>query len=382
MPGPRTAVDLFAGAGGTTQGLHNAGFRVLAAIESDPAAACTYALNHPGALLYARDIRRVQAPAFARRVAAEDRLDLLTACPPCQGFSTLGQGDADDERNDLITNVTRFTRVLRPRAVLLENVPGLASNHRLARLERDLGEHYAIGRWIVDAAEFGVPQHRRRMIVIGVERPVEPASLDKALVELLPSDFDTRLRTAGPAIAAAGPIGTSCDPLHRARRSTPLTLERISAMPVGGGRRDLPDHLRLACHERLQGAHATSIYGRIDPDRPSLTMTTRCTTPSCGRFVHPSEDRGLSLREAALLQTFPPRYTFSGNYGEMERQIGNAVPVRLAEALGRIIAALLDGHAAVTREHELGRARMSQRRALARAGRRHSGRSSSEHAGR
>jgi DNA (cytosine-5)-methyltransferase 1 len=105
---------------------------------------------------------------------------------------------------------------------------------------------------------------------------------------------------------------------------------------------NLPPGLRLACHERLDSRDATSIYGRIDPTKPAPTMTTRCTTPSCGRFVHPSEDRGLSLREAALLQTFPPRYVFDGTYGQIESQIGNAVPVRLAHALGLVVVALLD----------------------------------------
>ena len=122
----------------------------------------------------------------------------------------------------------------------------------------------------------------------------------------------------------------------------PKTLERIRTVPIGGGRLDLPPSLRLDCHERLETRSATSIYGRIDPSRPAPTMTTRCTTPSCGRFVHPSEDRGLTLREAALIQTFPPDYKFEGNYGEVERQIGNAVPVRMAEALGLAVARLLE----------------------------------------
>jgi DNA (cytosine-5)-methyltransferase 1 len=347
MRDPRTAVDLFAGAGGTTQGLRHAGFRVLAAVENDPSAVQTYALNHPDTQLYARDIRRVQAPALARRLATAGRLDLLTACPPCQGFSTLGRGGVDDERNDLVGSVARFTRALQPRAVVLENVPGLAADGRLARLERMLDKHYAVRRWIIDAADFGIPQHRQRVILVAIERSPDLALPAGSLATLLPEDFDTLTHAAGPAIAKAGPIGGG-DPVHRARRSTPLTLERIRAMPVGGGRRDLPEHLRLACHDRLKGAHATSIYGRIDPSRPSSTMTTRCTTPSCGRFVHPSEDRGLSLREAALLQTFPLQYAFCGGYGEIERQIGNAVPVRLAEALGRIVARLLDTHTAQT----------------------------------
>jgi DNA (cytosine-5)-methyltransferase 1 len=335
-----TAVDLFAGAGGASAGLHRAGFTVLAAIESDPAAARSYAHNHPETRLYDADIRRIQAPALARRLQKGVRLDLLTACPPCQGFSTLGRRDKDDERNNLIGSLARFVRALRPRAILLENVPGLAADRRMARLERVLMQDYVVARWLIDAAEFGVPQRRRRLIVIAIERPFDPEHLAVPLKTLLPRGFDVRPRTAGPAIAAAGPLGGG-DPVHQARRSTQLTLERIDAMPVGGGRSDLPVRLRLACHDRLSGKHATSIYGRIDPDRPAPAMTTRCTTPSCGRFVHPSERRGLSLREAALLQTFPKDYVFEGAYGEIERQIGNAVPVKLAEALGHIVRDIL-----------------------------------------
>jgi DNA (cytosine-5)-methyltransferase 1 len=122
-----------------------------------------------------------------------------------------------------------------------------------------------------------------------------------------------------------------------------MTIRRMRAVKPGGGRLQLPKELELACHTKLEGKNATSIYGRIDPAKPAPTMTTRCTTPSCGRFVHPEEDRGLTLREAALLQTFPPSYEFEGSYGAIERQIGNAVPVRLAHALGLVVKGLLDG---------------------------------------
>jgi DNA (cytosine-5)-methyltransferase 1 len=335
----RTAADLFAGAGGTTQGLFQAGYVVLGAIENDIAAADTYAANHPEVYLDRRDVRRVQAPAFARKLGAQ-RIDVLTACPPCQGFSTLGLSDPDDARNNLVMVVERFAAALRPRAILLENVPGLAADRRLAQLERALAEGYASRRYLVDAVHFGVPQHRRRTIVVFVERPVDEAIFPDDLRTLLPRGFDCSRRAVHAVLAVAQRCGAE-DVVHRARRSTPKTLERIRAMPIGGGRLDLPPSLRLDCHERLGTRSATSIYGRIDPSQPAPTMTTRCTTPSCGRFVHPSEDRGLTLREAALIQTFPPDYKFEGHYGEVERQIGNAVPVRMAEALGLVVRHLL-----------------------------------------
>jgi DNA (cytosine-5)-methyltransferase 1 len=342
VPAARTAVDLFAGAGGTSQGLKDAGFKALAAVENDPAAARTYRVNHPDTELYEDDIRRVDPDEMAERLCV--RPDILTACPPCQGFSTLGSGDAADERNDLVLVVEAFVAALKPRCVLLENVPGLAADERLDVLEAALADDYAYRRYIVDAVDFGVPQHRRRVIVVAIERPFDDEGLGGDLVGLVPDGFDRSPTSAGAALRLAGPVDgadDADDAIHRARRSAPLTLERIRAMSVGGGRRDLPEHLRLACHDRLNGTHATSIYGRIDPERPSPTMTTRCTTPSCGRFVHPVEDRGLTLREAALLQTFPRQYAFEGNYGEIERQIGNAVPARVAEALGLVADNLL-----------------------------------------
>ena len=340
MPESRTGVDLFAGAGGTTQGLVQAGYAIVGAIENNPAAARTYRTNHPEAWLDERDVRRIQAPAFRRRLKpGPKRVDVVTACPPCQGFSTLGSGGADDERNDLVMVVDRFVRALRPRAILLENVPGLAADQRLARLEKRLARHYATHRYLVDAADFGVPQHRRRVIVIAIECPFDETLFPEDLRHCLPESFDVSRQPAGPALSRRA--SAVDDPLYRARRSSALTLRRIRAMPIGGGRLDLPQELRLACHDRLDSRSATSIYGRIDPACPAPTMTTRCTTPSCGRFVHPTEHRGLTLREAALLQTFPAEYAFEGTYGEIEGQIGNAVPVRLAEALGIIVARLL-----------------------------------------
>lgn len=336
--GPRTAIDLFAGAGGTTQGLRDAGYEIVAAVENDRAAAATYRANHEEVSVFEQDILEVD-PADAEKLLGERRLDVLTACPPCQGFSTLGSRDAQDPRNDLVDAVLPFVTALQPAAIMLENVPGLEGDDRLLRLEATLGADYQLGRWVIDAAAFGVPQHRRRMIVLAVRKPAA-AFGHRDLLDLLPEGFDRSARSAGAAIAFAGPIASTQDPVHRARTPRKMTLRRIEVMPVGGGRLDLPEELRLVCHKRLEKRSATSIYGRIDADEPSPTMTTRCTTPSCGRFVHPSEHRGLSLREAALLQTFPLSYRFPGDYGQTERQIGNAVPCRLAQALGLIVDGL------------------------------------------
>jgi DNA (cytosine-5)-methyltransferase 1 len=337
-----TAIDLFSGAGGASRGLRDAGYVVQAAVENDPCAVETFRANHPKTQMFDRDVRRVHAPVLARSLRASGTrvVDLLTACPPCQPFSTLGSGDPEDRRNRLVSSLARFVRHLRPRAVLLENVPGLQCEPRFARLVAELETDYRVRQYVVQAADFGVPQKRRRVIVLGIERTasVEPPA---DLRDALPASFDASPRTAGEALVAAETLTADLDPVHRARTPQPKTLERIRAVAQGGGRGELPEHLRLDCHVRLGRRHATSIYGRIDPGHPAPTMTTRCTTPSCGRFIHPTEDRGLTLREAALIQTFPLDYKFFGSYESIERQIGNAVPPRLARALGLIVAELL-----------------------------------------
>lgn len=336
-----TAVDLFSGAGGTTQGLRDAGYEIVSAIENDAAAAASFAANHPATDLIARDIRRVQAPALARRLVRKGgRLDLLTACPPCQPFSTLGTGNAADPRNALVSSVSRFVEHLKPRLVVVENVPGLRSEPRFLRLVEALRQNYDLAEYLVQATDFGVPQHRRRIILIGVERRIG-ATLPSDLPSCLPCDFDRNPQVAGDVLPLPSAIDPSSDPVHKARTPQPITLRRIRAIKQGQGRLQLPPDLELSCHSKLETRNATSVYGRIDPDRPAPTMTTRCTTPSCGRFIHPTEDRGLTLREAALLQTFPLSYKFHGTYGEIERQIGNAVPPKLAHALGLIAKQLL-----------------------------------------
>lgn len=339
-----TAVDLFAGAGGSTQGLHDAGFRVVGAIENDKTAASTLLENHPSVTISTRDISDVDPAEFLQLLQlGRAELSLLTACPPCQGFSSLGPRDSADERNDLITEVWRFAAEMQPSAILIENVPGLARDPRWEGIRTLAVEHgYGFGSWIVDALNIGVPQRRRRLIGIAIRDWSEP--FPEELQELLPTSFSIEPPHASNVIAQAGDISNTTDPWHRARTPTPQVLERISNIPAGGDHFDLPDNLQLDCHKRLQSAGRTAStgpYSRIPLEGPAPTMTTRCTTAACGRFVHPTEDRALSLREAALLQTFPNDYRFCGTHESMERQIGNAVPVRLAHALGLAVRQLL-----------------------------------------
>lgn len=340
-----TAVDLFAGAGGSTQGLSDAGFRVVGAVENDETAASTFSTNHSAVSVSIDDISNLVPSEFRAQLQLNrSELSLLTACPPCQGFSSLGPRDSADERNDLIAEVWRFAEEMQPAAILIENVPGLARDPRWEDLRALAVDHdYSFESWIVDALDFGVPQRRRRLIGIAIrDRAVQ---FPKTLQELLPSTFPLEVPHASEVIAQAGDISDTADPWHRARTPTPQVLERLSEIPAGGDHFDLPDELQLDCHKRLKAAGRTAStgpYSRIPLEGPAPTMTTRCTTAACGRFVHPTEDRALSLREAALLQTFPSSYEFCGSYGSVERQIGNAVPVLLAHALGLVVRQLLN----------------------------------------
>ncbi|MEU0314760.1 DNA cytosine methyltransferase [Nocardioides sp. NPDC006273] len=344
----RTALDLYAGAGGATEGLRSAGFDVVGAIENDPDAAASYRLNHPDVRLWDADIRKVPASHVLRALDLKPGdLTLLKACPPCQGFSSMAEGrvTVNEEQNDLVLHTIRFVRALRPQSVLLENVPGLGRDARARRLVgalTDLG--YASKQYKVNAVEFGVPQRRKRLIILAARglRSRLPESLSSVGLDgdLAP---DLSVRTAFQQLADELVPG---DPLDRSRRLSETVARRVEAVPIGGSRFDLPRELQLDCHVRLgaRSRSAASSYGRLRLDQPAPTMTTRCTTPACGSFIHPTENRGITLREAATLQTFPATYQFAGGYGAIERQIGNAVPVRMAKALGGVVLSLVGQH--------------------------------------
>lgn len=335
------AIDLFAGAGGATQGLVNAGFKVIGAIENDADAAASYRVNHPCVKLVDSDIRMVAASKFRESLDLRPgQLTLLKACPPCQGFSTLAEGRTavDGERNDLVMSVVRFARAFMPSSILVENVPGLRRDRRFATLVKSLETlGYAVRSYVVLATHFGVPQRRKRLIIIAIKgrRSEMPLTLgDQAVIPT----------TVGDAFSEIDAVDRAGDPLSVHRSIGPKVLARISSIPIGGDRFDLPKIHRLRCHEVLDATGAktaTSSYGRLKSDQPAPTMTTRCTTPACGSFIHPTENRGISLREAATLQTFPTDYKFVGKYGSIERQIGNAVPVLMAEKLGTEIRSIL-----------------------------------------
>lgn len=336
-----TAIDLFSGAGGATQGLLDAGFEVIGAIENNGAAAATYQANHRAVHLWQDDICRIRATQTMQELRLPaGELSLLKACPPCQGFSSLAEGRIapDDPRNELVYHTIRFVRAFRPKSVIIENVPGLGRNRRckevLSALEK-LG--YNARQYVVNALYYGVPQNRKRLIIVALrgKRSTLPESL-------LPRH--SRQRTVREAFEALEREVDPDDPLNIPRRLSDRILERVRAIPSEGDRRSLPDRLQLECHKKLAVAGkggASGSYARLKWDRPAPTMTTRCTTPACGPFLHPELNRPITLREAAAIQTFPSDYKFVGTRSEIERQIGNAVPVKMAASIARTILELI-----------------------------------------
>jgi DNA (cytosine-5)-methyltransferase 1 len=332
-----TALDLFCGAGGLTEGLKQAGFRVLGAIDNAPLAVETYRLNHRTTRVWLRDIRRVRPLDVAAELGlAPGELDLLAGCPPCQGFSTLRTKrqsiSVRDDRNDLVAVFARYAEALRPRALMMENVPGLADDVRLKRVLtrlRNLG--YTLTHDVLDAGEYGVPQRRRRFVLIGLHGAATSFA-----------DQPARRRTVRQAIGRLPRPEESDDPLHNHGETRSKEVRRrIAAIPAEGSLRLLGAEHQLACHRRTNGFY--DIYGRMAWDEQAPTITGGCINPSKGRFLHPDQPRAITLREAALLQSFPQRYRFPLDRGKyrVADLIGNALPPRFVARHARQIAAVL-----------------------------------------
>ena len=318
-----TAVELFSGCGGMTLGLKLAGFRVIGAVEIDILAVETYQRNHPDVLVWASDIREVSTDEMMARLELQQgQPDLLAGCPPCQGFSCIrtlnGAQVVEDSRNDLVFEFLRFVKALLPKAVMMENTPGLAKDWRMKEFFRGLLDLGYEGDYpIANAVDYGVPQRRRRMMLLaGRFGPISfpPPDLNRGTVR--------------SAIASLPRAGESGDALHdlRERRSKRI-LDIISKIPKNGGSRtDLGKGQQLDCHQKCDGFK--DVYGRMAWDKEAPTITSGCFNPSKGRFLHPEEDRAITLREAALLQGFPATYFFSLRRGKSlaAALIGNTLP--------------------------------------------------------
>lgn len=352
-----TAAELFSGGGGLAQGLRDAGVRPVAAVELDSYAAEVFAANHPDVELFRKDVREVSGEELLA-ASSSGRVDILAACPPCQGFSTLTtkyhrDNYRADPRNFLVGEVGRITRELRPSALMLENVPGLAGRGRpiLDGLIEDLeADGYVVDWSVLQVADYGVPQTRRRLVLLagkGFSIPMPDPTHSQHGRDGLPP-----WRTLRDALTIdAEPVridhavakgGFHTADWHIVRKLGETNLERLRHAVPGMGRGSLPKALRPECH---QGSDLgfTNTYGRMAWDQPSSTITAGCLSPSKGRFGHPEELRTISLREAALLQTFPPSYRFVGDKIDAACSVvGNALPCLFAEMIARRVVRSID----------------------------------------
>ena len=341
------AVDLFCGAGGLTHGLQKAGIRVKAGF--DFAEDCRYAYSHNNHAKYVlqdvRDISGNDVKRFLHTDGCGKPMTLLAGCAPCQTFSTYNRkADCSDPRWNLLNELLRLIKETKPDLVAMENVPGLASKEVFQEFVKELRRagYENLSCKIVRCEDYGLPQHRRRLVFM--------ASLLGPIEILSPEQFGSTPRTVRDAIGllpkvAAGSADEN-DRLHRTFSLSELNLKRIQASRPGGTWADWPEEIRFACHRKASGATYKSVCGRMQWDQPSPTMTTQFINYGTGRFGHPEQDRALTLREGALLQSFPADYEFVAPGEELKisnvaRMIGNAVPPIIGELIGESFLAHL-----------------------------------------
>lgn len=320
-----SAIDLFCGCGGMTEGLKQAGFRVLWGNDVATAPLMAYRANHPEVLVDEKDIRAIECKHLMDTLGVKKgELDLLAGCPPCQGFSSIrtnnGRYLIPDDRNDLINDYLRFVKAFRPKAVMLENVPGLKDDSRFENFVTTMAELGYAGEWkILNVADYGVPQRRKRLIYVAAYKK-----------RIRIHEKKGTCRTVRDAIGTLPPAGKSGDPLHDIPEiRTKKIQEMIALIPKdGGSRSQLPKEFILPCHKRNPGGFR-DVYGRMAWDKPSPTITGGCASPSKGRFLHPEENRCITPREASLLQGFPPDYIFPKGLSKdrLALMVGNALPV-------------------------------------------------------
>ena len=336
----RNAVDLFSGAGGLSAAAIKANLKVVFAIEADKHSVKTYEdnLNRRqgyNIAIYNSKIETLNAADTCERHFNQQDCDIVLGGPPCQGFSSLRgkKSGVNDERNALIFTYFDYVKRLRPKLFLMENVPGmLTAKHRdyVAKFYETAEEAgYKLAEpVVVDARDFGVPQRRKRVFVLGVRSdlnaenlqwPPEPTHSSEDS-EKLPWVNCSHVFDPAPPNDPNNIHMNHSDALVTAFRNTPIN---------GGSRRD--SGRVLPCHQNRRGF--SDVYGRINPNEPGPTMTTACINPSKGRFVHPTQHHGITVRQAARMQTFPDSWVFSGGLIASGRQIGNAVPVSLGTAL-------------------------------------------------
>ncbi|MCI5127605.1 MAG: DNA (cytosine-5-)-methyltransferase [Candidatus Electrothrix sp. AUS3] len=345
------AVDLFCGIGGLSYGLRKSGIEVRAGFDSDES--CKYAFEANGKKVFiCKDVRELTGKEI-NSYYHDAAVKVLVGCAPCQPFSsyTYRQDKQSDHRWQLIYEFSRLIGEVEPDIVSMENVPQLL-NFKAAPVFQDFKDnlkklgYHNVWHTIVYAPDYGVPQKRKRLILLasklGKISLIEPTHK--------PEEYVTVRDTIGSLEKLASGESSPHDFIHRCSKLSEKNLQRIrQSVPGGSWKRDWNDSLKLDCHKKDKGKTYVSIYGRMRWDEPSPTMTTLCTGIGNGRFGHPEQDRAISLREAALLQTFPKKYKFVDEprnlkVGNISKHIGNAVPPKLGEVIGKSIVEHLRGH--------------------------------------
>jgi len=337
-----TCIDSFCGAGGLGLGLQRAGFNILLSFDIDRLCIETIEKNqkyfgHPA---IAADIADMLNGELLRRCNLQrGELFLLAGGPPCQGFSVQRRGNDTDSRNELVLMYGRLVNELYPKYFVMENVSGIAGKRGKTILQQliesveEIGYHVHIE--LLDAQDYGVPQRRKRYIVVGERKDIGDNYR-------YPSSTGVRHTVRDVIGCLPEPPQDGTDhpdmPLHRRDRLSERNLEGIRAIKEGQGRDDLPEELLADCHKIDSSVIGfRSVYGRMAWDDVAPTITARFDSFTRGKFGHPTQDRTISLREGALLQTFPEDFNFVGNKVDIARQIGNAVPPVMAEYIGRSI---------------------------------------------
>lgn len=338
------AVDLFCGAGGLSYGLQQAGIVISGGIDIDSACKHPFETN-VGSKFYLNDVAGL-SPDFVASLFDKGQTRILAGCAPCQPFSTYTQGSSDKNRQwGLLAKFGEIVRDLQPEVVTMENVPRLTAHPVFEDFISVLDQaHYHHSYQIVRCADYGVPQTRSRLVLL--------ASRLGDIQMLPPTHAEGGHISVRDTIQQLDSIDAGCtstsDPLHKSSGLSQKNLRRIQSSKPGGTWRDWDDTLRADCHKQDSGRTYASVYGRMQWDRPAPTITTQFHGFGCGRFGHPEQDRAISLREGALLQTFPEDYSFVPDGDKIHitpvaRLIGNAVPVKLGEAIGGSILLHLEG---------------------------------------
>ncbi|MHA1400844.1 MAG: DNA cytosine methyltransferase [Candidatus Heimdallarchaeaceae archaeon] len=347
-----TVIDLFCGIGGATLGFIQAGYEVKMGVDVDSTACRIYTVN-TGVQTKNTDIREYDTKECLQDVELQKgEIDVVICCPPCQGFSRIRRNGEKDLRNDLVLYTGYFVTELQPKVVIFENVKGIMSKKyknkfiEFCTILEDRG--YFINYDILDMANFGLPQRRERVILFAVHKNIRnhtiplPTKTHENPIKIKENENLKPWKTVRDAIFSLPRLesGEKCveDLYHASTNHMKKTIEKFKLIPTDGGTRlSLPKKYWLKCHLNHKGHN--DVYSRMFWDKPAPTLTGGCLTPSKGRFIHPEDHRGLTIREACRIQTIPDNFSFlDANKDEVGKYIGNSVPVEFMKLIALHIA--------------------------------------------